>query len=261
MPKISFKTIKRLFALSGNVCAYPGCASLMVDPDSRVVIGEVCHIRAAQPGGPRFDPAQATKERHDEVNLMLLCRTHHRLIDAEPERFPVHDLLEMKRIKVERLARPERSADDALVKKLMAEQRRVEVIANSGNVAIDSPGAIQAQILTIKTQTRKVVIDPPPGTIGADPRAARYVSHLIERYNKFAAEYAERKTRFSYGAISRNIISKFGSEWRLVRIEKAHDLFAYLQDRINKTRLARINRAKGMKPFSSYEEFTAKYEG
>lgn len=38
------KTIKCLFAASGNRCAFPGC-------DRPLVTGEICHIRARSPGG------------------------------------------------------------------------------------------------------------------------------------------------------------------------------------------------------------------
>ncbi len=35
------KTIKRLFALSGNICAYPGC-SLAIVESVGTVTGEIC---------------------------------------------------------------------------------------------------------------------------------------------------------------------------------------------------------------------------
>jgi len=48
----SDKTLKKLFALSGNRCAFPGCKEFIVDEDQNL-IGQVCHIEAAETGGER----------------------------------------------------------------------------------------------------------------------------------------------------------------------------------------------------------------
>jgi len=86
------------------------------------------------------------------------------------------------------------------------------------------------------------------------------MQYLIKRYNEFAGSDPTRKTRFSYGAISRNIESNFGAEWRYLPIEKAISVFVYLQERVTKTRQAKINKGKGYRAFSTYEEFLAKHE-
>lgn len=260
MTAFSRKTIKHLFALSGNVCAFPACLSPIVDSRTGVVTGDICHIRAKSPKGPRFDPNQSREERDSASNLILLCREHHRIVDTQPEHYPASALLEMKAAKEPYVARSQRPGDERLVKLLLDDHRRIELTNNSGNIAIDSPGAIQAHILNIKTGNSKVVVAPPPGTIGADQRASRYVRYLIERYNKFADDTSARKAGFHHGAVSRNIASRFGSEWRLLPIEKADELYQYLQERISRTRIARINKGEGRKSFSSYEEFAAKHQ-
>ncbi|ELF6208681.1 hypothetical protein HMH05_19535 [Pseudomonas sp. SbB1] len=66
----------RLFALSGNNCALPGCASKLVD-DYGNIIGQICHIEAAAPGGERFNPNSNNEARRDFSNLMLLCYSCH----------------------------------------------------------------------------------------------------------------------------------------------------------------------------------------
>lgn len=88
----------------------------------------------------------------------------------------------------------------------------------------------------------------------------RYVQHLIKRYNEFAGSDNTRKTRFNCGVISRNIESNFGSEWRLLPMEKGNAVFEYLQGRIAKTRQAKINKGKGYSAFSTFEEFLVKHE-
>jgi hypothetical protein len=54
----SNKTIKRLFALSGNACAFPKCPVFLVDEDNGSVVGEICHIKARNPHGARYDSTQ-----------------------------------------------------------------------------------------------------------------------------------------------------------------------------------------------------------
>lgn len=78
-PKIG--VIKRLFALSGNQCAYPGCLQCIVDHESEIIYGEICHIEAANKGGQRFNPNQTNEERRAFENLLLLCPNHHRTTD------------------------------------------------------------------------------------------------------------------------------------------------------------------------------------
>lgn len=96
MNQPSVATIKRLFALSGNNCAFPKCTQPTVDDTSEKVMGEVCHIRARRPGGPRFDETQSNSERHHFDNLLLLCPTHHNVVDADEESYTIERLLSMK---------------------------------------------------------------------------------------------------------------------------------------------------------------------
>lgn len=81
------KTMKFLFAASGGICAFPGCGTKLVDAESEALLGEVCHIHASLPGGPRYVPQQSDEERHKEENLIILCPTHHSLVDQDPYKF------------------------------------------------------------------------------------------------------------------------------------------------------------------------------
>lgn len=119
----SEKTIKRLFALSGNLCAFPEC-SLPIVESSGTITGEICHIRAQNDGGPRFDKAQMDKERHGFGNLVLLCRRHHKIVDAEPDIFSVEALEDIKRIREEEMGRPEKATDAFFAKILLRDLRR-----------------------------------------------------------------------------------------------------------------------------------------
>lgn len=90
------KTLKRLFAVSGNRCAFPNCENTIVDPTSGTVVGVICHIKAQSPDGPRYDPSQTDEERHGFDNLLLMCPIHHRIIDSDPESYTVPRLKEIK---------------------------------------------------------------------------------------------------------------------------------------------------------------------
>lgn len=89
-------TVKRLFSVSGNQCAFPACDAPLVDEASGKVTGQVCHIRARKPGGPRYDPNLSAGELHAFENLLLLCPTHHTVIDRDPAAYPTERVLAMK---------------------------------------------------------------------------------------------------------------------------------------------------------------------
>ncbi len=87
-------TIKRLFAHSGNRCAFPKCIATLIDGET--VVGKICHIKGARPGSARYDPEQNAVERHGFDNLILMCGRHHDVIDADEEAYTVERLSKMK---------------------------------------------------------------------------------------------------------------------------------------------------------------------
>ena len=92
----SITTIKKLFALSGNRCAFPDCTEKMID-QSDILIGEVCHICGDKPRSKRYDPAQTDAERQGFSNLILLCPKHHIMIDDNETTFLVSVIKQMKK--------------------------------------------------------------------------------------------------------------------------------------------------------------------
>ncbi len=83
--------LKRLFARSGNRCAFTDCHRLLIvdagPGQSPVTLGDVAHIVAASAAGPRGDASIAPADRNLYENLILLCNIHHQLIDAQPATF------------------------------------------------------------------------------------------------------------------------------------------------------------------------------
>jgi hypothetical protein len=92
----TLKTAKRLYAVSGNLCAFPRCPTSVVDLASGVLIAEICHIKARSEGGPRYDRTQTDTQRNAFENLILLCAVHHKIIDSDVASYPVERLQEMK---------------------------------------------------------------------------------------------------------------------------------------------------------------------
>ncbi|MEW6447212.1 MAG: HNH endonuclease signature motif containing protein [Bacillota bacterium] len=94
---ISERTRKILWARSGNRCAICRCELVRKEfaTDPAAVIGDECHIISKRPGGPRYDPkAEVKLDGYD--NLILLCKTHHKLVDDQPSRFTVEYLRMVK---------------------------------------------------------------------------------------------------------------------------------------------------------------------
>lgn len=87
---ITERTRKTLWGRAHNQCAFPGCLqSLTLDVhddtsgDSSIVnVGEEAHIRAQSVGGPRYDPDYPKDKVDSYENLVLMCPTHHTMIDA-----------------------------------------------------------------------------------------------------------------------------------------------------------------------------------
>lgn len=75
------KDIKKLFSFCGNQCAEPNCTNGIIGKDGITVVGEICHITAANTHGPRYNPDLTDDERRSYENLILLCPEHHKLID------------------------------------------------------------------------------------------------------------------------------------------------------------------------------------
>lgn len=260
MKEPSLSTIKRLFALSNNTCAFPRCDSRIV-ADSGIVTGKICHIKARKPGGSRYDTNQADEERHSFSNLVLLCGQHHDIVDKEPKLYTVEVLIEMK-LMHEKNGRRELTQEDSIFAGiLLNDYRRIEIKNNKGNIILNSPGSIQANSVNISTQKRNIKVLPPEGTVSQDLNMSRYIKHLIGRYNEFASSDTTRKSKFSHGAIYRNIESRFGSRWEFVPVHYFEDLARYLQGRIDKTMLAQINKSKGRKSYSCFQEYCEKYSG
>src|SRR3954454_2622501 len=110
---ISVKTHKMLWGRSGNRCAFPGCGQFLVAEEEGTapsVVGFETHIVARADGGPRGAAGLTAEERDSLANLLLLCGTHHKIVDDQPEAYTAERLREIKRSHEERFAQVEDEA-------------------------------------------------------------------------------------------------------------------------------------------------------
>ena len=114
-----FPVVRALFARSGNECAFTGCIQHLVN-DKNQFIGQLCHIEAANPGGPRFNEQQSDDERRAYENLILLCYPHHIETD-DAEAFSVQQLKDMKTEHEQKSMEWSFSVSDELLSKLISE--------------------------------------------------------------------------------------------------------------------------------------------
>lgn len=87
---------RKLFQRSGDMCAFPGCRAALTaeasGADRLVALGEMAHIVADSPNGPRGASVLTKAERDRYENLILLCGHHHELIDSQPSTWTVEVL-------------------------------------------------------------------------------------------------------------------------------------------------------------------------
>ena len=92
-----------LWGLAAARCSFPDCRKVLVNPESGSddpdTIGEQAHIvpYSDSPSAPRYDPAYPTEEKNKYDNLILLCPTHHTIVDKDPSTYTVEKLRLMKR--------------------------------------------------------------------------------------------------------------------------------------------------------------------
>ncbi len=89
------ESLRDLAIRSKNKCAFPDCDHPLLNADG-VYVAELCHIEAAEPGGPRYNPNQTDEERRAPSKLLFLCQQHHKVTD-DVEQYPVSRLQETKR--------------------------------------------------------------------------------------------------------------------------------------------------------------------
>lgn len=97
---VDLATRVAIWGRAGGRCSDPECRrTLTCRPDEAAdpsLVGEVCHIKAKSPGGPRYDENYPDEFREAYDNLLLMCRIHHKIIDDHPEIYSIEKLRALK---------------------------------------------------------------------------------------------------------------------------------------------------------------------
>lgn len=105
---IPAKTIQTLWVVAGGRCEFDGCNEPLwydILTKRKCNSAYIAHIIADKPDGPRGDEVLSKLKCKDLDNLMLLCDTHHRMIDKKEniDLYTVEVLAYMKKIHEERI--------------------------------------------------------------------------------------------------------------------------------------------------------------
>ncbi|WP_435589055.1 Shedu immune nuclease family protein [Micromonospora chalcea] len=95
--------IKRLYADFGGTCGAGDCPYPSRLPDGTPIL-QVVYIKSAMPGAPRYDPDTAASGEASYENLLLLCPSHHELIDRLPDEYTAERLALMRQRHIDRVA-------------------------------------------------------------------------------------------------------------------------------------------------------------
>lgn len=95
---ISARTRKLLWARSGSLCAV--CKCPVIEPetphDEASVTGEEAHIHGQEAGTARFDPGLSADQLDVYDNLIILCGSHHKMIDDQRVTYTVQRVRDIK---------------------------------------------------------------------------------------------------------------------------------------------------------------------
>ena len=122
-----------LWAKAGGRCEYEGCNKILYRDlltQTEGNIAYIAHIVADSPDGPRGNDTLSRELETNIDNLMLLCDSHHRLIDKEQvAEHPVERLQKMKAIHEQRIER----------QTSLSEEKRSLIVTYGANIARFSP--------------------------------------------------------------------------------------------------------------------------
>lgn len=101
------KVVVQLWTAACGRCQYAGCNEVLWRDEltlKRMNRAYIAHIISDKPRGPRGDTNLSKKLAKDISNLMLMCDSHHRLIDkVDIDGHPVSLLQKMKKAHEERM--------------------------------------------------------------------------------------------------------------------------------------------------------------
>lgn len=221
------------------------------------VVGEICHITASRPKGPRYNAKLAAEERDAFANLILFCPTHHKIVDSDPVRYTPELLRDLKQMAAKQGFTDLSPGDVRKAERLFAVHIEMHV-GGSASVNVES-ATIHAQ--TVKVARKgKVAKAAHPDSVAANLEMSAYIKYLIARYQKHQHADKEKTGRGKYVIIYNAIRREFGRSWEDVGQQDFDRLAQYLQGRIRNTKLGRNLGVDGNRLYSTFAEWREKPE-
>lgn len=226
---VQLTTIKRLYAKSSNQCAFPKCtAPIIVDG---IAVGEICHIKARRKKGPRYDASLSAADKDSYGNLLLLCRTCHKLVDSNPDLYTSELLADIKRLHEtagECEITPQVANDAQLLLLSSTKRPKASAKASGQGVAIAVNGDVKAPI-TVNHSTQRALPTSkyPSNAIGADANMAGYVDYLFG----LGVDYWKSIPAMAPGRLGKKIKTKFRLKTKTrnhIPVERFQDLVDFM---------------------------------
>jgi len=143
---------------------------------------------------------------------------------------------------------------DSIGQVLLRNYQNIIISNNRGQVAINSPGTVQANTINLKTTKQKVTIAPTEGSIASDLEMRSYIKYLISKYNDYQKQDTAKTGKYKYMAIYNAIERKFERRWEMLAVSCFEDLVDFLMYRIDNTKIGRIKKKAEEKRYHSYKE-------
>ena len=114
------------------------------------------------------------------------------------------------------------------------------------------------QNVEIKTTRRTVKLAAPQGSMASSLRHKNYTKYLIDRYHEFKT-IEIGKEAMKYAVFYQQVKKQFGAKWDMIPLERFESVVGYIQSRIDNTKHGRVQKSRGGKNYSSFEEYLEKH--
>jgi len=199
-------TMRRLFALSGNQCARPGCGTVLLNATGKLV-GEAPHIAAESSGGPRYDKSLSPDDRRAFKNLILLCATCHTLVDKDEKTYTRAKLVKWKTDREKRF-----SAVGELLRKAYLD----EIVDESDDTGMSLPETLAGYVAYLATISTHPSLD--SGALAAVAAYAERLRHLTIRDRQLIVAIIEKALQLPGAREYTNGVSVNPEDLRTLRV-------------------------------------------